>query len=87
MGWFERTGLTHGGQLPPSSGLTDRLRSFFTRGSRHRHLLENTEIRIGVSGIRGKSSTAKRLGEILFDRGYDTYTKITGDRPTSYTNG
>jgi len=44
-------------------------------------------MRVSVSGIRGKSSTAKRLGEILTARGYDTYVKITGDHPQSIHNG
>lgn len=87
MGLFERTGLSYGGQRLPGSDLADRIRSFFTRGREHRQLLTDADVRIGVSGIRGKSSTAKRLGELLHERGYDTYTKITGDRPTSYTNG
>ena len=87
MGWFESRGLSYGGRLLPGAGLTESVRSFFTRGRKHRQLLADADIRIGVSGIRGKSSTAKRFGEILHERGYDTYTKITGDQPTSYTNG
>lgn len=87
MGWFKRGGLSYDGQQLRGTGPLDRIRSFFTRGTSHRQLLTDAEIRIGVSGIRGKSSTAKRLGQILRDRGYDTYTKITGDHPTSYING
>jgi len=75
---------------PSESGVMDFVRylqSLLSRGQTHRTTLDSVGIRIGVSGIRGKSSTAKRLGEILTDRGYDTYTKITGDHPTSYHNG
>lgn len=87
MGWFRGRGLSYDGKLLPGSGPLDRLRSVLTRGRSHRRLLGDVDVRIGVSGIRGKSSTATRLGGILRDRGYDTYTKITGDHPTSYING
>ncbi|MFD1599505.1 Mur ligase [Halobellus rarus] len=86
MDLFDRS-LSYGGQLLRGSTVRDRLESFFGRGSEHRELLEDADVRISVSGIRGKSSTAKQLGAILADRGYDTYTKITGDHPTSYHNG
>lgn len=83
---FDR-GLSYGGTSPGRSSPLDGVRELFGRGSTHRSHLDEAEIRIGVSGIRGKSSTAKRLGSVLTDRGYDTYTKITGDHPTSYHNG
>lgn len=67
--------------------LFDRIVRLFTRGNEHRERLEQIPLRVSVSGIRGKSSTAKRLGQILTDRGYDTYVKITGDRPQSIHNG
>lgn len=63
------------------------LKSLFGRGRRHRKVLKQAEIKIAVSGIRGKSSTTKRLDEIFNRRGYDTITKITGDRPTLLRNG
>ena len=57
------------------------------RGYRHRKNLERVETRIVVSGIRGKSSTARRLDNIFNERGYDTFTKITGNRPYLVHNG
>ncbi|SDM44198.1 hypothetical protein SAMN04487949_1674 [Halogranum gelatinilyticum] len=79
--------LSYGGTELSGTGLLDRIRAFFGRGDHHRDLLAEADFRISVSGIRGKSSTAKRLGELLAERGHDTYTKITGDHPTSYYNG
>ena len=64
-----------------------RLWSLLTRGRRHRAFLDNTEIRIVVSGIRGKSSTVKRLDDVFNRRGYDVLTKITGNQPTLIRNG
>ena len=57
------------------------------RGFRHRKNLERVETRIVVSGIRGKSSSARRLDDIFNERGYDTFTKITGNRPHLIHNG
>ncbi|WP_277552237.1 Mur ligase [Halobaculum limi] len=79
--------LTYGGQSLPTPSVLDRFRAYLSRGPNHEALLDDVDVRIGVSGIRGKSSTAKQLGRILTERGYDSYTKITGDRPTSYHNG
>jgi len=62
------------------------LRSLVGRGKRHRAILGDADIRIAVSGIRGKSSTVKRLDDVFNRRGYDTLTKITGDRPTLLRN-
>ena len=67
--------------------LRKRLWSLLTRGKRHRAFLENTEIRIVVSGIRGKSSTVKRLDDVFNRRGYDVLTKITGNEPMLIRNG
>ncbi|WP_199268376.1 Mur ligase family CapB protein [Halomarina oriensis] len=61
--------------------------SLFTRGRRHRSLLDSIEKRIVVSGIRGKSSTVRRLDDIFGRRGYDTLTKITGNHPVTIHNG
>lgn len=81
-------GLEYGGEtLESEPGVLDRVRSFFGRGREHDAHLAGADIRVSVSGIRGKSSTAKQLGAILHERGYDTYTKITGDHPTSIHNG
>jgi len=81
-------GAEYGGEgLDHEPGVLDRVRSFFDRGLEHDAHLAGADIRVSVSGIRGKSSTAKQLGAILHERGYDTYTKITGDHPTSIHNG
>ncbi|RNI13838.1 hypothetical protein EFE42_06950 [Methanohalophilus sp. RSK] len=60
---------------------------FLKRGTKHRSLLEMTDIRIDVVGIRGKSSTVSRLSEILTRRGYNTLAKVTGNRPHLIING
>lgn len=57
------------------------------RGRKHRDLLEMTDIRIDVVGIRGKSSTVHRLSEIFTRRGYNTLAKVTGNRPHLIING
>lgn len=62
------------------------LPSLLTRGRRHRKTLSNINKRIVVSGIRGKSSTVRRLDEIFSRRGYDTLTKITGNHPVTIHN-
>jgi hypothetical protein len=67
--------------------LRNRLWSLLTRGKHHREFINNTEIRIVVSGIRGKSSTVKRLDDVFNRRGYDVLTKITGNQPTLIRNG
>jgi hypothetical protein len=67
--------------------LRSRLWSLLTRGKHHREFINNTEIRIVVSGIRGKSSTVKRLDDVFNRRGYDVLTKITGNQPTLIRNG
>lgn len=67
--------------------LRDRLWSLLTRGLAHRRFIDNTEVRIVVSGIRGKSSTVKRLDDVFNRRGYDVLTKITGNQPTLVRNG
>ncbi|WP_269432625.1 Mur ligase family protein, partial [Haloferax profundi] len=64
-----------------------RLVSEFTRGRRHRRALERFDTRIVVSGSRGKSSTTRRLDDIFNRRGYDTFTKITGNYPIVIHNG
>ena len=61
--------------------------SLLSRGREHRNFLENIDTRIVVSGIRGKSSTVKRLDDVFRRRGYDTLTKITGNHPLLIRNG
>ncbi len=63
------------------------LKCFFSRGKRHRELLEMTDLRIDVVGIRGKSSTVRRISEVLTRRGYNTLAKVTGNRPHLIING
>lgn len=60
---------------------------FFRRGSAYRKALEQIDVRIAVSGTRGKSSTVRRLHDIFHERGYDTFAKITGDEPFTLHNG
>jgi len=68
-------------------GLRDRLWSLLTRGRRHRRFLQSIDTRIVVSGIRGKSSTVRRLDDVFNRRGYDVLTKMTGNHPTLIRNG
>jgi hypothetical protein len=57
------------------------------RGRSHRHRLEDIDTQIVVSGTRGKSSTTRRLYDVLDARGYDVGAKITGDRPIFLHDG
>lgn len=61
--------------------------SLLTRGRNHRQFLDEIDTRIVVSGIRGKSSTVRRLDDVFNRRGYDTLTKITGNHPVLIRNG
>ena len=60
---------------------------FLRRGSAYRRALEQVDVRIAVSGIRGKSSTVRRLHDVFQERGYDTFAKVTGDEPYTLYNG
>lgn len=75
---IERTGLR---------GALGALRRILTRGRSHRQYLADIDTRIVVSGIRGKSSTTRRLDDVFNRRGYDVLTKITGNRPLLLRNG
>ncbi|WP_254861812.1 Mur ligase family protein [Halovivax gelatinilyticus] len=57
------------------------------RGSIHRSQLAEADVRIVVSGTRGKSGMTRRIHDVLCARGYDTYAKITGNHPLSVYNG
>jgi len=73
-----------------STSILAALRSLATlpiRGFKHRRALRKIDTRIVVSGIRGKSSTTRRLDDVLRRRGYDTLTKITGNQPHLIHNG
>lgn len=63
------------------------LREFISRGPRHQDVLDSVDIRVVVSGIRGKSSTVRRLHDILYERGFNTLAKVTGDFPYTIENG
>jgi hypothetical protein len=70
--------------------LRDRLRTLryiLMRGADHRRQLSDLDVRIGVIGSRGKSTTVRWLHEALVERGIDTYSKITGERPQSLYGG
>ncbi|MEF8814264.1 MAG: Mur ligase [Halovenus sp.] len=62
-------------------------REFVGSGPLHRRRLSNIDIRISVSGIRGKSTAVRWLQEVLYGREYDTYAKVTGIEPLSIYNG
>lgn len=66
---------------------TRRLRSLLGRGSRHRDRLDDVEITIVVSGVRGKSSATRYLYEAFERRGYDVLAKITGNHPKCLRDG
>lgn len=61
--------------------------SLVGRGRRHRQFLNQLDARIVVMGIRGKSSTTRRIGDVFDRRGYDTLVKITGNHPHLLFNG
>ena len=73
-----------------STSVLAALRSLATlpiRGFKHRRTIQKIDTRIVVSGIRGKSSTTRRLDDVFRRRGYDTLTKITGNQPHLIHNG
>ncbi|WP_071391272.1 hypothetical protein [Haloprofundus marisrubri] len=74
-------------ERPSISAVVRSLPSLLGRGTHHRRTLANIEKRVVVSGIRGKSSTVRRLDDIFSRRGYDTLTKITGNHPVTIHNG
>lgn len=67
--------------------LLDIAKEFAGSGPIHRRRLSDIDIRISVSGVRGKSTAVRWLHEILYERGYDTYAKVTGINPISIYNG
>ncbi len=69
------------------SAVRGALGALLRRGRRHRQFLEDIDTRIVVSGIRGKSSTVRRLDDVFNRRGYDVLTKITGNEPHLIRNG
>ncbi|MFB6161089.1 MAG: hypothetical protein ABEJ61_07930 [Haloferacaceae archaeon] len=67
--------------------VVDRAWRLLTRGRTHRDRLADVDVRIAVSGVRGKSSLTAWLHDAFVARGYDTYAKVTGERPHSLYNG
>lgn len=67
--------------------LTHRIIAPLTRGTEHRRRLEEIDVRIVVSGTRGKSGMTERLYDVLCSRGYDAYAKVTGNHPLSLYGG
>ena len=57
-----------------------------TRGREHFERVEDTPIRVTVSGVRGKSTVVRWLNEALVERGFETYAKVTGNHAVSYRN-
>ncbi|MFC7135298.1 MULTISPECIES: Mur ligase family protein [Salinibaculum] len=78
-------------RVPSLPQLGRRLRTiaqeFAGSGPIHRRRLSDIGIRISVTGVRGKSTAVQWLHDILHDRDYDTYAKVTGVAPTSIYNG
>lgn len=64
-----------------------RFKRVCLRGAFHQRRLERIDTQIVVSGTRGKSSLTRWMYEILYDREYDVYAKITGNHPVSIHSG
>lgn len=60
---------------------------FVTRGRSHSRRLDELDIRIAVTGVRGKSTTVSWLYEALVAREVDVYAKVTGDAAHSLYDG
>jgi len=69
-----------------TGGLTGPIKELL-RGYRHRRSLDRFDTRISVVGSRGKSSTVRRLDDVLGRRGYNCLSKVTGDRPAVIHDG
>jgi len=61
--------------------------NLLTRGRSHGRRLSEIDVRIAVTGTRGKSTVTRWLHDVFVERGYDTYAKVTGDAPISLYNG
>ncbi|WP_247730977.1 Mur ligase family protein [Halovivax limisalsi] len=73
------------------STVRERLQGYsleqFQPGLAHRRRLQEIDVKIVVSGTRGKSGMTRRIYEVLDSRGYDAYAKITGNHPLSLYEG
>jgi hypothetical protein len=67
-------------------GPVDLARDLLASGPTHRRRLADVDVRISVAGVRGKSTATRWLHDVFYDRGYDTYAKITGVEPVSVYN-
>lgn len=65
------------------SGISESIANSLFRGIAHRRRLANIDMKIVVSGTRGKSSLCDWMYEILRSREYDAFAKITGNQPVS----
>lgn len=65
----------------------DRAAFRLSLGRSHRRLLDDLDVRIAVTGTRGKTTMVEWLYEALTARNYDTYAKTTGEVPTSHYDG
>lgn len=64
-----------------------RLEPRFRGRSGYRKLVEQTTLRVSVTGIRGKSALTKVTANTLRERGLSVYAKITGTDPISVKDG
>ncbi|WP_122090395.1 Mur ligase family protein [Halalkalicoccus subterraneus] len=67
--------------------LIETITTSCTRGRHHQSRLDEIDPKIVVSGTRGKSSLTQWLYEILQSRDYNTFAKITGNRPVTEHGG
>ncbi|WP_323172766.1 Mur ligase family protein [Natrialba sp. PRR66] len=56
------------------------------RGIAHKRRLNDIDVKIVISGTRGKSSLAKWMHDILYGREYNVMAKITGNNPITIHN-
>lgn len=69
------------------ANLVETIMTSCTRGRHHQSRLDEIDPKIVVSGTRGKSSLTQWLYEILQSRDYNTFAKITGNRPVTEHGG
>lgn len=60
---------------------------FRGRGPGYRRMLQAVDLRVGIDGIRGKSSLTRMVDDALRHRGLTTYAKETGTDPISHHDG
>lgn len=67
--------------------IEERLPAEFRGRSGYRHLLESVDLRISVSGTRGKSKLTLMTASAYRQLGHSVYAKVTGTVPMSYKDG